>query len=274
MAAPPVHHCRVLGTPWPGVYAVQVESGRHFGRHSHDTHGLGLLERGAHCSASGSGPVQAQAGDLITTNPGEVHDGRPLGGPSRRWTTLYLEPGVLAAVATGEPAALEITRPAFRDEPLAAALRRLLRLLADGHRAAAQPLAAEEALAEVCGLTAARHVGAPAPPRAAGNVSRVRQRLADDPTHAPSLAELAALAGLSRFQLLRRFRAAYGLPPHAWLVQQRAEKARRLIAQGMALSVAASASGFADQSHMTRGFVRQFGFTPGAWQRAAGASPQ
>ena len=31
----------------------------------------------------------------------------------------------------------------------------------------------------------------------------------------------------------------------------------------------AAACGFSDQSHMTRTFARQFGFTPGAWQRAA-----
>ena len=33
-------------------------------------------------------------------------------------------------------------------------------------------------------------------------------------------------------------------------------------------SQAALAAGFADQSHMNRIFMRQFGFTPGAWQRA------
>jgi AraC-like DNA-binding protein len=27
-------------------------------------------------------------------------------------------------------------------------------------------------------------------------------------------------------------------------------------------------AGFADQSHLTRVFARQFGFTPGAWRRA------
>jgi AraC-like DNA-binding protein len=33
--------------------------------------------------------------------------------------------------------------------------------------------------------------------------------------------------------------------------------------------VAAAESGFADQSHLTRVFVRHFGFTPGEWRRAA-----
>ena len=50
-------------------------------------------------------------------------------------------------------------------------------------------------------------------------IARVRERLADDPRVAPSLDELAALARLGKFQLLRRFTRAYGLPPHAWQLQ-------------------------------------------------------
>jgi AraC-like DNA-binding protein len=43
---------------------------------------------------------------------------------------------------------------------------------------------------------------------------------------------------------------------------------RGLIRAGTGLADAAAACGFADQPHMTRLFTRQFGFTPGAWQRA------
>ena len=46
------------------------------------------------------------------------------------------------------------------------------------------------------------------------------------------------------------------------------ERARGLIRHGAVLTQAALSCGFSDQSHMTRLFVRQFGFTPGAWQRA------
>src|SRR5437870_9129228 len=104
-----------------------------------------------------------------------------------------------------------------------------------------------------------------APPR---DLQGVRERLADDAAHVPSLADLARLTGLSRYQVLRRFERAYGLP-HAWLLRRRAERARVLIRDGCTLSAAAAATGFADQSHMTRVFARQFGFTPGAWRRAA-----
>jgi AraC-like DNA-binding protein len=77
------------------------------------------------------------------------------------------------------------------------------------------------------------------------------------------------MTGLSKYQVLRRFQKAYGVPPHAWLQQRRAERARSLIRHGARLAAAAAACGFADQSHLTRVFVRQFGFTPGAWRKAA-----
>jgi AraC-like DNA-binding protein len=46
------------------------------------------------------------------------------------------------------------------------------------------------------------------------------------------------------------------------LVQRRIHLARRLIAQGRSLVESALMSGFADQSHMTRIFVRTYGVSP------------
>ena len=255
----------MVASPWKGVYGTHIDSARHFAKHAHDAYGFGFLERGAHRSASGRGVVDAYAGDLITTNPGEIHDGRPLGGASRRWRILYVEPAMLASLA-GHRA--EITRPVIRDTPLLRAMQRLFRRLDRG-----STLACEESLVEACALLMHRHGTMRCVREAPGDVRRVRERLADELLHPPTLAEMAATAGLSRYQVLRRFERAYGLPPHAWLRQQRAERARALIGEGLGLAAAAAACGFSDQSHMTRVFVRQFGFTPGAW-RSAAARPQ
>jgi AraC-like DNA-binding protein len=258
----------VLASPWPGVYATEICSARHYGRHSHATFGFGVVADGAHRSSSGRGTVDAYAGDIVTTNPGEVHDGRPLGAPSRTWCTVYLEPQVLADEADAG-ADIAITQPVLADPQLQRATRELLARLAQWQQGSADTLACEEALVQSCGLLLERHANRkPRLERASASLASVRQRLADDLLDAPSLAQLAALAGIGKFQLLRRFAAAYGCTPHAWLVQQRAERARGLIRQGSSLTDAAAATGFADQSHMTRIFTRQFGFTPGAWQRA------
>ena len=257
------HRCRVIGSPWPGVYAVQTESGRHYGRHWHADYVLGLLEAGAQRSASGRGLVDAQPGDLLAANPGEVHDGRPHGGPVRRWRSLYFPRGELDELADGREVA--ITRPVFADAQLGRALRRLFARL-EAFAQDRDALACEEALVLTFSHLLARHGTVAAPQETPASVAAVRDRLAADLLATPSLAQLAQGAGLSRYQVLRRFQQVYGLPPHAWLQQQRAERARALIRAGASLAQAAVASGFADQPHMTRVFVRHFGFTPGAWR--------
>jgi AraC-like DNA-binding protein len=261
----------VFGSPWAGIYCTQMESGRHFGKHWHSTYGFGVLERGAHSSASGRGAVEAYAGDVITTNPGEVHDGRPLGGPSRGWQIMYVEPALIASIAADSAfpgGRVEITRPAVNDPALRGSLRRLFRRLDEWGSGSAETMACEESLVESVALLLGRYGTVPLPRDGGGDMRRVRERLADDVLRPPTLGELAEMAGLSRYQVLRRFERAYGLPPHAWLLRQRAERARALIRSGMGLAAAAACSGFSDQSHMTRIFVRQFGFTPGAWRKA------
>lgn len=256
------HRSRVISSPNPGVYATEVDSERHYPKHWHTTYGFGLIARGAHRSASPVGAVDAYAGDIVCMNPGDVHDGRPLVEASRRWYTVYVEPEVLDRVAGRADAAF--TKPAFADATLRCAIGLLLRRMEHS-----DALAFDEALVQACG-TMLRDHSTVRMPRDARHVdlTRVRDRLADAPLAAPTLDELASLAGLGKFQLLRRFRQQFGATPHDWLVQRRADRARTLIREGVALAEAAAACGFADQSHMTRAFVRRFGFTPGAWQAA------
>jgi len=60
-----------------------------------------------------------------------------------------------------------------------------------------------------------------------------------------------------------------GRAPHRHLLTLRLERARHLLdAPGARLSSVALRLGFADQSHFTRLFKREFGVTPGAVLRA------
>ena len=274
MSTAPVHNCRVLASPWPGVYATDIDSARHYGKHWHATFGLGLIDRGAHRSSSGSGAVDAYAGDIVTTNPGEVHDGRPLGAPSRRWRTVYIEPEIVVGMqaASDAPAEVEFTHAAFADARLRSALLALLRQMElwTTRSPQADALACEEALVHACGLMLRDHSTVRGGEDGDADLRKVIERLGDagvaPPPARPSLAELAALAGVGKFQLLRRFKKAFGTTPHAWLLQHRAEVARCLIGRGASITDAAASTGFADQSHLTRVFVQRFGFTPGAWR--------
>ncbi|MGP4018956.1 helix-turn-helix domain-containing protein [Saccharopolyspora sp. 5N708] len=87
------------------------------------------------------------------------------------------------------------------------------------------------------------------------------------PTTSASKA-LAEVSSRSRFALTRGFRAVHGLTPSEYQRQLRLRHARRLLAEGSTPAEAATASGFADQSHLTRWFRRHYGITPGTFQGA------
>jgi AraC family transcriptional regulator len=79
------------------------------------------------------------------------------------------------------------------------------------------------------------------------------------------LSDIAAAAHLSAFHLSRLFKQVTGVAPHQYLIQLRVNAARGLLDAGSgqrSLAEVASAVGFADQSHLTRHFKRQFGVTP------------
>lgn len=245
----------------------------------HETFGIGLIRRGAQRSASGRGPVEAGAGDVITVNPGEIHDGLPIGDDGRAWHMLYLDPELMGEacrdVSEQKFAEAEFSDPVIRNPVIASNFARVYTTMTgrffagdetpddapspDSQTAA---MAAEAWLLETCATLLLQHAATPKPGIPA-SIRHARTLIDDDPTAPVSLSDLAEASGLSRYQLLRAFSQGVGLTPHAYLIQRRLNMARRLIRNGMPLAEAAAASGFADQSHMTRLFTRFFGFSPG-----------
>lgn len=251
----------------PGIKAMTLFSSHAFPRHSHDHFGIGIMTSGAQRSWSGIGQVESQVGDVIMVNPGEMHDGLPLGRRARGWRMLYLDPALVTRDVTGEVVGdPEIMRPAVRDPILAELFIRLFTRATDPFP---DRFATEEVLLRSL-MHVLRHHGVhrPLAAKAAPSVLKALRRLDAAPEAPTSLAELAALSGVSRFQLLRGFARAVGATPHAYLVQRRVRIARRFLAAGQPPAEAALRAGFADQSHMTRAFVRQFGITPGRYRAA------
>jgi AraC-like DNA-binding protein len=75
--------------------------------------------------------------------------------------------------------------------------------------------------------------------------------------------ELASVLRVSESYLYRVFKRRYGLSPHKLRVQARALAALQLMRSGTSVAEAGFATGFTDQSHLTRTFKAVFGVTPG-----------
>ncbi|MGP4726691.1 AraC family transcriptional regulator [Agrobacterium deltaense] len=255
----------------PGVVAVAADSDRSFPRHMHDQFGIGLIERGAQKSLSGRGMVEAGAGHLITVNPGEVHDGIPLGEGGRAWRMLYLDIDIvrdaIADIGETDRGAFEFAYP-VDIRPLAKRFNAVFAAMTARERPGETLRGDETLLTLLAG--AMEKAAKPGDIAAPENIKRAKSRIDDEPSRPFRLADLAAEAGMSQFRFLRAFARATGLTPHSYLLQRRVHAARHALARGTPPAEAAFAAGFADQSHLNRFFVRQFGVTPAVYRAATG----
>ncbi|WP_345831048.1 AraC family transcriptional regulator (plasmid) [Pantoea sp. BRR-3P] len=248
-----------------GVEAVNANSDISFGRHTHDQFGIGLMDSGGQKSLSGRGYVESNAGDVITVNPGEVHDGTPLDGP-RAWRMLYFDTEIINQcfidISEGKFTSGEFALPVSTNAGIAKIFTQLYQAIISGN-GDVKKLAADEALLIL--TSALAQMPRPQMKMPIKGVLYAKEQMDDAPGSAISLTELASIAGLGQFTFLRAFAHHSGMTPHAYLLQRRLSLVRKLIRGGMNLADAAITGGFADQSHMTRLFVRCYGYTPGLY---------
>ncbi|SPB12731.1 AraC family transcriptional regulator [Caballeronia novacaledonica] len=102
-------------------------------------------------------------------------------------------------------------------------------------------------------------------------LARLSAYIEDNLDRTIGLAELAAIANVSRFHFARLFKRATGVTAIGFVEQCRVRRAQTLIAEtGIALAEIALMTGFADQSHFTRRFHRHVGCTPATYAREQG----
>jgi AraC family transcriptional regulator len=78
-----------------------------------------------------------------------------------------------------------------------------------------------------------------------------------------ALADLAAIAQISPNYFTTQFKQSIGFAPHQYVIQQRVERAKKLLVNGEEKIVdIAYQVGFTHQSHLTRHFKRLVGVTP------------
>lgn len=146
------------------------------------------------------------------------------------------------------------------DDPLPAdALEALRRAIDAG--------TSDEALARIGRALTDALVG-PAPARLPDpRVRRAIAAAAERLDSAPSLAQVAEVAGLSPGRLRHLFVEETGLPFKSYLLWRRLAKAVDRYGQGASLTEAAHEAGFADSAHFSRTFRRTFGAPASALQR-------
>lgn len=109
------------------------------------------------------------------------------------------------------------------------------------------------------------HRGGVAPNR----LRRVTEYIADNLAADLSQRELAAIAELSQFHFARAFKESTGRSPHNYLIEQRVNRAKELLADSeLSIAEISFTVGFSSQSHLTFHFHRLNGITPARFRRS------
>jgi AraC family transcriptional regulator len=103
---------------------------------------------------------------------------------------------------------------------------------------------------------------------------RVRQRLDEAFTEAPSMAELGKISGVHPSHLARHFRQCYGASIGEYVRQRRVDAAANLLShRDLSLTEIALATGFAHHAHFTTVFKHLTGLTPSEFRRLRHTEP-
>lgn len=265
----------LVPTQLSGVELMRAHyTGHVYDRHSHDTYSIGVTEAGVQAFTCRGGVHASTAGQIMTFNPDEPHDGRAGVPEGFTYRMLYIQPDVVRRVIENaherSVGATPFARtPVVLDRQLSAAIV----ALHDAISEAASRLECDALLDETILCFARRHSDSafvlPAASERAASVRRVRDVLHDTALDIDVASDdLTRAAQMSRFHLCREFRRAFGLPPHAYRLNLRLAAAKRLLGAGEPPAAVAAALGFTDQSHLTKRFKRAYGITPGQFAAA------
>jgi AraC-like DNA-binding protein len=214
---------------------------------------------------------RAGAGEVFCSEPGEVHCAAPSGANGvGSFDVLQVLPGAFEAQCRAE--GLRVA-PHFAAIVAKATLRlggalNALQLALVGDASSVELQSRLAVLVNACVSEVIEPLPRPTtklPPRAV--VERLRELLHSTEGSRIRLLEFAQQAGVSQFKLLRGFKRLYGLPPHAYELNLRVERARHMLRAGHTAAEAAAANDFTDQSHFSRHFRRMWGMTPGQYAR-------
>lgn len=238
-----------------------------FAPHFHNAHAIGVIESGADVFDYRGAERVAAKGEIMLLNPAEVHTGHAIDENGWTFRIMYVDPELMRNVRqeiTGKSSDIPFfSKSVVHDDSTARRILQLHYVLENS-----TSLLERESLFLLAMMQLiTRHADSNINSQTIGNehkaVARVREYLHENASQNTTLDELARIAFLSPYHLLRVFRKETGLPPHAYQTQLRIEKAKQLLRDDFTISQTAHALGFFDQSHFSKQFKRYIGISPG-----------
>lgn len=233
--------------------------------HTHDRFSIGLIDSGTTVFSGAVGdPVRLTAGDVIHIPAGHVHACNPDEG---RWQYQMIQADQNWITALLPPTAAHLLAGirVYRQPEIYRRFTAINNLLFNDAEPSGTETGFRAGLHQCAALEPTYRLAADGDAELLSRLLPVFVRLRQDESN-PSLEDLAALAGMGKYQLIRAMKRQTGLAPLAWRQNERVIASRRMLREGRALADTAHALGFVDQSHFHRVFRAHVAASPGTYR--------
>ena len=265
--------------PTSGIETVRAHfEGHAYDPHWHDSYLVGITEQGLQQFNCRRQQHNSTPGKVFLLEPGDIHDGTAPQAGGFTYRTLYLDPNWLDRELraqfedTPDNTQLSFAATLAEDPRLAIATASAFEAMHHDELRIVRQTALDHLLANLTSHLRWRTLLNP-DPRLPLVAQRARDYLHSHLHQDIGLDDLAQVTGVDRFRLSRAFKAAFGMAPHAYLIQLRLTRARLLLARGELPVNVAATLGFADQSHLGRWFQRAYRMTPADYRRRCSIVP-
>lgn len=260
-------HSLILRYPQAPFLEIRIseKSNRIYESHAHPTLSIGVMKEGKTVFQTPKGLFLLNQGALAIIEPHLQHACNPHENTLRSYIMVYLDRTYCERIQQKcfkeALSFLPLHSPLIFHQGLHEEFMRIINALIDGYDAL-HVKALEAWLERFFWLYTAQgevHVLDETP---AAIASFLENRLDE----CIRLNELAKRFSMNPFVLVRKFKASYGCTPKHYWLDMRIHHAKKLLAQGIPLSLCAQYCGFADQSHFHRFFKRRTALTPKEYQ--------
>lgn len=240
-----------------------------FAPHVHLDFHIGAVTQGAQRYLHKGRQLVLTPGSLATMNPDMMHTGQSANDSGYVTRVLSVPVSLVADIARARGRNEWFFKAGLQLD------NQLYHQFISLHQALYQQLpalAAEPALMEFVEALLLKHgesaTEANAYKLSSQSLAQIHSLFHAEPGEEYSLQTLADLAGLSRYQLLRQFKQATGMPPFAYLQRIRLEYAKKGLHTRQRLCDLACSLGFFDEAHLNKAFKQAYTLSPSAYRQA------
>ncbi len=233
-------------------------------KHAHEEYSLGVVDNGRSSFWYEGKTVAVSPRTVVLIPPGLVHSCNPEQQSRWKYKMLFVEAGWLQTFLASRGVAA-LNRPVVSDRADYPALNGMLKQLT----LPASPLEKEAGLLDffeqaLLGLAGTRpgNRGKELP-----KLQVIKEYLHQNYQQKITLAELAQLADLNKFNIIRSFKEEFSIPPHTYQTLLRINLAKKLLRQDRPIVEVVGETGFYDQSHFSKVFKSHTGVTPEKYQK-------